>query len=122
MSYSLRTPKNTLDKQKATTYILYMIAGSYFHKCECKTLGTAKHLFLYYKDFPMKKQLKMEEEIIKAVEKQLTEKGIKISDLNAEVTIKKKDKSFVILLQTWFENMIILVDDRGKYRIKFYTS
>ena len=41
--------EKTSHRQQETAYMLYMIIGSYFHRCRCKSKAVEENLFLYYK-------------------------------------------------------------------------
>ena len=59
------------NKQQETAYMVYMIIGSYFHKCTCKTKILENKLFLSYKEMGKDKQEEKESRIIKVVERVL---------------------------------------------------
>jgi len=48
MRYSFT--EKTSHRQQETAYMLYMIIGSYFHRCSCRSKALEENLFLYYKD------------------------------------------------------------------------
>jgi len=52
--------EKTSHRQQETAYMLYMIIGSYFHRCRCKSKAVEENLFLYYKELREKKQVEKE--------------------------------------------------------------
>ena len=44
------------SNQLAVSYIVYMMAGSYFHKSSCKNAMEEKHLYMHYAEMPQQKQ------------------------------------------------------------------
>lgn len=107
--------ENVVDKQ--TTYILYMIIGSYFRKCTCRTKFLEQSLFLYYKDMKENKQVKTEERIIHQMETQYTELVEKISGLDCEVTMVKTTELLKVRFSSVTVQVAVLVNKKGKYTI-----
>ena len=115
MNYSA---EKTLNIQKETAYILYMIIGSYFHKCICKSKMMEKNLLLYYKEMTKSKQEYMEQQIIRKVEQLFGKKQTELANMNSEATISIDENVYQIVFRTWFEDVAATVDKKGKYEIK----
>ena len=59
MAYKFTEKKD--NKQQHTTYALYMIISSYFHKSICCSKCLETKLHLYYQELPFKSQEELEE-------------------------------------------------------------
>ena len=66
MRYSFT--EKTSHRQQETAYMLYMIIGSYFHRCSCRSKALEENLFLYYKELQEKRQVEKERQIIRVSE------------------------------------------------------
>lgn len=109
-------------EQQEMAYILYMIIGSYFHSCTCKSIQYEKTLFLYYKEMGFGKQERMESEIIKKTESLLSDIKETFACMKAEVDIKCSNEILVLTFYTGFENVVATVDKKGKYDILLLHS
>lgn len=115
MRYSFT--EKTSHRQQETAYMLYMIIGSYFHRCRCKSRAVEENLFLYYKELQEKRQVEKERQIIKVSEGVLKDNMSDLAEMNAEVVISKADGLYVLRFCTGFEDIVITVDDKGRYEI-----
>ena len=110
--------EKTNNKQQQTTYVLYMIISSYFHKSICNTKLLETTLFLHYKELAGNRQEKLEQRIIEASEKKLKDVLSVLSTMNCEVTIRYKDGNYCLDFETGFESVSAVVDRNGNYRIQ----
>lgn len=115
MRYSFT--EKTSHRQQETAYMLYMIIGSYFHRCSCRSKALEENLFLYYKEMPVKRQEEKEWQIIRVSEGVLGECLASMAQMNAEVFISKTDEMYVLRFYTGFEDIVATVDDKGRYDI-----
>ena len=97
--------------------MLYMIIGSYFHRCSCRSKALEENLFLYYKELQEKRQVEKERQIIRVSEGVLGECLASMAQMNAEVFISKTDEMYVLRFYTGFEDIVATVDDKGRYDI-----
>lgn len=77
------------DKIRAQAYCMYMIAGSYFKKCECSTPGMEAKCMLQYRELGDKRQIDGENKSIHLMEKVILPK------LPKELMEEKVTASFV---------------------------
>lgn len=115
MRYSFT--EKTSHRQQETAYMLYMIIGSYFHRCSCRSKALEENLFLYYKELHEKRQVEKERQIIRVSEGVLGECLASMAQMNAEVFISKTDEMYVLRFYTGFEDIVATVDDKGRYDI-----
>lgn len=97
--------------------MLYMIISSYFHKCSCKSRALEENLLLYYKEIQKDRQVDKERQIIRVSEGVLGECLASMAQMNAEVFISKTDEMYVLRFYTGFEDIVVTVDDKGRYEI-----
>ena len=109
--------EKTSHRQQETAYMLYMIIGSYFHKCSCRSKALEENLFLYYKELQEKRQVEKERQIIKVSEGILKDNMTDLAEMNAEVVISKADDLYILSFYTGFERIMVTVDDKGCYKI-----
>lgn len=109
--------EKTSHRQQETAYMLYMIISSYFHKCSCKSKALEENLFLYYKEIQKDRQVDKERQIIRVSEGVLGECLASMAQMNAEVFISKTDEMYVLRFYTGFEDIVVTVDDKGRYEI-----
>ena len=93
MRYSFT--EKTSHRQQETAYMLYMIIGSYFHRCSCRSKALEENLFLYYKELQEKR----------------------LAEMNAEVVISRADDLYILRFYTGFERVVVTVDEKGCYEI-----
>lgn len=115
MRYSFT--EKTSHRQQETAYMLYMIIGSYFHRCRCRSKALEENLFLYYKELGERRQIDKERQIIRVSEGVLGECLASMAQMNAEVFISKTDEMYVLRFYTGFEDIVATVDDKGRYDI-----
>lgn len=115
MRYSFT--EKTSHRQQETAYMLYMIIGSYFHRCSCRSKALEENLFLYYKELGESRQIDKERQIIRVSEGVLGECLASMAQMNAEVFISKTDEMYVLRFYTGFEDIVATVDDKGRYDI-----
>ena len=115
MRYSFT--EKTSHRQQETAYMLYMIIGSYFHRCSCRSKALEENLFLYYKELGERRQIDKERQIIRVSEGVLGECLASMAQMNAEVFISKTDEMYVLRFYTGFEDIVATVDDKGRYDI-----
>lgn len=110
--------EKTNSKQQQTTYVLYMMISSYFHKSICKTKILETMLHLYYQELCPSRQEKLEAKVIADTEKELKEALSVLSQMNCEVSIRRGDAAYDLKFETGFESISVTVDRKGNYRIK----
>lgn|GEM_PF-171342 len=100
-----------------TAYMLYMIIGSYFHRCSCRSKALEENLFLYYKELQEKRQVEKERQIIRVSEGVLKDNMTDLAEMNAEVVISRADDLYILRFYTGFERVVVTVDEKGCYEI-----
>ena len=115
MRYSFT--EKTSHRQQETAYMLYMIIGSYFHRCSCRSKALEENLFLYYKELQEKKQVEKERQIIKVSEGVLKDNIVDLAEMNAEAVISKVNDLYILSFYTGFERVVVTVDEKGCYEI-----
>ncbi len=109
--------EKTSHRQQETAYMLYMIIGSYFHRCSCKSKAVEENLFLYYKELQEKRQVEKERQIIKVSEGVLKDNIADLAEMNAEAVISKVNDLYILSFYTGFEMIVVTVDEKGRYEI-----
>ena len=66
MAYKFTEKRNNIQEQ--TTYVLYMIVGSYFHKSICNSRTLETSLYLHYLEMPKSQQENLEKQVIRRSE------------------------------------------------------
>ena len=94
------TTSKNYNNQFATAYIVYMMGGSYFKKCECKNKHEEKRLFLHYAEMPKQKQLNAEDGFLRKLEKLNPVLLAQMAELKSEVHFWRKDSDYNITFQT----------------------
>ena len=115
MRYSFT--EKTSHRQQETASMLYMIIGSYFHRCSCRSKALEENLFLYYKELQEKKQVEKERQIIKVSEGVLKDNIVDLAEMNAEAVISKVNDLYILSFYTGFERVVVTVDEKGCYEI-----
>ena len=115
MTYKFTEKRNNIQEQ--TTYIFYMILGSYFHKCIMKKKRLEEKLMLYYKEMPHKKQADLEEQVVEKAEAVLSNWLDAIADMNCEADIYRDGTNYCLVFETGFERVIASVGANGRYAI-----
>ncbi len=115
MRYSFT--EKTSHRQQETAYMLYMIIGSYFHKCSCRSKALEENLFLYYKELGESRQIDRERQIIRISEGVLKDNMADLAEMNAEVVIVRAGDLYILSFYTGFEMIVVTVDEKGCYEI-----
>lgn len=110
------------NRQQQVAYALYMIGSSYFHKSVCSNKQLEKTLYLHYQDMPVKRQEELEEKLITAIETELKDVLTILEGMNCQVSIKRYRDEYHLLFETGFEFVSMIVDKKGRYRIKFQEN
>ena len=99
---------NTIEKQHAFDYCMYMMLASYFKKSVCVSRIQEEKLFLYYKELKPQEQIDMEQQCIRLIEKDLM-KGIpkKAWNFRIEVHLRGNEKYPQTEMQIRFKNHIL---------------
>ena len=116
MAYKFTEKKD--NKQQHTTYALYMIISSYFHKSICCSKCLETKLHLYYQELPFKSQEELEEKLIQNLEKELGDMIPVFEMMNCKTTIKRYQEEYCLIFETGFEDMYVIIDKKGSYKIK----
>lgn len=107
------------SNQLAVSYIVYMMAGSYFHKSSCKNAMEEKYLYMHYAEMPQQKQLTTETEVIKCMNQLCEEFLDSIRILNCEIHFKQFENEYRVVFETGgFENVEAVIDTAGHYQIR----
>lgn len=115
MRYSFT--EKTSHRQQETAYMLYMIIGSYFHRCSCRSKALEENLFLYYKELGESRQIDKERQIIRVSEGVLKDNMTDLAEMNAEAVISKVNDLYILSFYTGFEMIVVTVDEKGRYEI-----
>ena len=113
-----KSTKKANNHQQHTTYILFMIISSFFHKSICNTKWLETNLFLYYREMPANRQEDLEKKIIEETEKKLQEVLPILSQMNCEVSICRRAGNYHIEFKTGFETITVVVDGKGNYQMQ----
>ena len=97
--------------------MLYMIIGSYFHRCSCRSKALEENLFLYYKELGESRQIDKERQIIRVSEGVLKDNMTDLAEMNAEVVISRAGNLYILSFYTGFEMIVVTVDEKGCYEI-----
>ncbi len=109
---------SSFNNQKATTYIAYMMVGSFFNKTYLVSQGQAKRLYLEYKEMPSKNQFKTEELILSLMSKKSMGDVSRFENLNCEVTILRDESYYEVRFDTkGFGSIVARVDENGKVEL-----
>ena len=115
MAYKFTEKRN--DIQQQTTYILYMIFGSYFRKCDFKKKCLEETLMLYYKEMQQKKQIELEERVIEKAETILKDRLEGIAKRDCEADIYRDGPNYCLVFATEFERVMACVAPNGHYAV-----
>lgn len=108
----------TFSKQYAVSYIVYMIGGSYFHKCECRNKLEERRLFLHYTEMKQQNQIDEERKVIKSLEKLNKELLEKLGTLKCEAHFCQEGNNYFIDFQTGgFESLKCRIGMNGEVEI-----
>lgn len=107
------------SNQLAVSYIVYMMAGSYFHKSSCRNTMEEKHLYMHYAEMPRQKQLTTETEVIKSMNRLCDEFLSCIRTLKCEIHFKQSEGDYRVLFETGgFESVEAVIDAAGHFQIR----
>lgn len=104
------------NKQFAVAYIIYMIGGSYFYKCDYPK--QCKRLYLHYAEMPRQKQYEYEEKVIKTLERMDKEFLENLKQLKCEVLFHNEAEKYKVEFRTYgFESLKCIVHRDGRFQI-----
>ncbi len=107
------------NKQFAVCYIIYMMGGSFFHKCTFGSAYEEERLYLHYVEMPKQKQYECEERVLRAVSRMDKEFLRAIQGLNCQVKCSfQGDDCKIEFLTGGFESMSCIVDEDGRFLIE----
>lgn len=109
-------------RQLINSYALFMIIGSYFRTCTCKSPITEEMLYLYYRSLDSGRQISTEERIDSYIKSRFGDRLDKLADLNCEAHIYRYGDTYQLVFDTGFEGMVAVVSPDGRYRIFFCES
>lgn len=92
MAYKFTEKRNNIQEQ--TTYVLYMIVSSYFHKSSCNSRTLETSLYLHYLEMPKSQQENLEKQVIRRSEQDLGEVMSVLSQMNCEVVFTHRDNRY----------------------------
>lgn len=106
------------NRQLAVSYIAYMMAGSYFEKCQCVNPCEEEHLFLHYAEMPQKKQYEYEEKILKAMNRMDSGFRKAIGNLRCSARCGRRGDTYLVAFETGgFESVLCAVKSDGEFEI-----
>lgn len=115
MAYKFTEKRNNIQEQ--TTYVLYMIVSSYFHKSICNSRTLETSLYLHYLEMSKNQQENLEKQVIRKSEQDLGEVMSVLSQMNCEVVFTHRDNRYYLDFETGFETVSVVVDQMGHYVI-----
>lgn len=119
MAYSFNYNKKAAEM----AYILYMIIGSYFHKCICRTDRVENSVLRCYSKMPADKQMEKEQQVIRRFENMMEYNLSQIENMNCEAFINRhRNGEFSLKFRTSFEQLEVFVDQEGNYQMVFYEK
>lgn len=95
---SFSNSEKSFNKQLAVTYIVFMMAGSYFYKCNHPS--QFKRMYLHYAEMPQQKQYMAEEQVISVIEKFDDAILNRMSELCCEVRCWQEDEKYMVEFDT----------------------
>ena len=116
MNYSGAEKK--CNKQLAMCYIIYMICGSYFHRCTCESPLTEQKTYLHYREMKGAEQERLESMVIREMECFGADFLKKLAGLACEVSVQKTEEGYRIDFATGgFESTSVILKNGGHIRI-----
>lgn len=113
---TFNSTEKSYSRQRAMAYIVYMMAGSYFHSA--KTADRFKNLYLHYAEMPQKKQYECESRVIHSIENLEPSFLEKISTLRCEPVCKTCGDKLLIEFRTGgFESLICTIRKNGSFQL-----
>ncbi|MCD7818322.1 MAG: hypothetical protein LUH07_04635 [Lachnospiraceae bacterium] len=102
------------NRNLAMCYIIYMICGSYFHKCTCTSRTEERRDFLHYRELKASEQERMESRIISTMESQGRDFLERLSELNCKAVIRKTEAGYQVDFWTGgFETISVTLKGNG---------
>lgn len=115
MAYKFTEKRNNIQEQ--TTYVLYMIVSSYFHKSICNSRTLETSLYLHCLEMPKSQQENLEKQVIRRSEQDLGEVMSVLSQMNCEVVFTHRDDRYYLDFETGFKTVSVVVNQMGHYVI-----
>ena len=115
MAYKFTEKRNNIQEQ--TTYVIYMIVSSYFHKSSCNSRTLETSLYLHYLEMRKIRQEILEKQVIRRSEQDLGEVMSVLSQMNCEVVFTHRDDRYYLDFETGFETVSVVVNQMGYYVI-----
>ena len=104
------------NKQYATAYIVYMMAGSYFQPE--RQNGRFKNLYLHYAEMPQKEQYECESRVICSLENLDQDFLQEISKLRCKISCKSQGGVLLMEFHTGgFEGLSFSIQENGSFRL-----
>ena len=108
-------------KQKENAFILYMMIGSMYGKCICRTPYLADTLLLYYREMPEGKQIRQETNVLRFLEREHGAFFADLGDLHCEARLMMdKAGDCRILFGSGIEDVEVRVEPDGRYEVNCY--
>ena len=115
MAYKFTEKRNNIQEQ--TTYVIYMIVSSYFHKSSCNSRTLETSLYLHYLEMPKNRQENLEKQVIRRSEQDLWVVLSVLSQMICEVVFTHRDDRYYLDFETGFETVSVVVNQMGHYVI-----
>ena len=107
------------DRQLTTCYIIYMMGGSFFHRCSFASPYEETRLYLYYMEMPKQKQYECEDRVIRIMNRMDRTFLENIQKLNCRVRCSYEGEDCRIEFMTGgFEGLSCVVDKNGRFGIE----
>ena len=106
------------NKQEENAYILYMMLGSLFHKCNCRNESMIGRLFLYYREMQERKQEDMELRVLQAAQKICGGRLDELELLACDAFIERKGNCLLLCFDTGFERLEAQVWPNGFFKMR----
>ncbi|MCD7752078.1 MAG: hypothetical protein LUI10_10135 [Lachnospiraceae bacterium] len=106
------------NKELAMCYIIYMICGSYFHRCICESPVMEQKMYLHYREMKQGEQEKLESMVIREMETLNIVFLKKLAELACEASVKKTSEGYQVDFMTGgFEGLSVILKSNGGIRI-----
>ena len=106
-------------KLEQTAYIVYMMVGSYFKKCESHNCLLERKLRMMYREMREQAQWGLEARIEKEFLRSCSLNLKALGELRATAFIKKEKDFASVWFRTGFEEVVVLIDAEGKRTWKY---
>ena len=112
------------NKQLASAYIAYMMAGSLFSKAHCSNKMEEKHLMLHYKGMPVRQQEQMEERVDRVLYRKMDSQILKnLQKESCQVKFSREGELYFVDFRIGGKNVVTAaIDGAGKIRIKIQAE